>query len=175
MANEDKQEGHGKGYVVLKQKRTLREVLEVATSFEKVAHEFYSDLIDKVGGDIRYLVEDLAAEELQHYHLFLDLLEDPNVLAQIEQKIAIPKADEKFTYYTHLPELDENPDDLSILQYALGREDAAMNQYQQLANEAPDGPLKSVFQFLAYEEAEHKQDLEKIYTRLIKKNIEVKK
>ncbi|MBF0265080.1 MAG: hypothetical protein HQL46_07390, partial [Gammaproteobacteria bacterium] len=45
--------------------------------------------------------------------------------------------------------------------------DSAMKQYQELADNAPDGPLKSVFQFLAYEETEHKKELEKKYYELI--------
>ncbi len=103
-------EGHGQGYIILQQKRTLKEVLEIATSFEKTAHEFYSELIPKVSDNIRYLIEDLAAEELQHYHLFLDLLEDPSVLSQIEQKIAIPKEEKHYTSYVNMPELGDNPD-----------------------------------------------------------------
>lgn len=161
-------EGHGQGYVVLKQKRTLKEVLEIATSFEKTAHEFYSQLIPKVSDDIRYLLEDLAAEELQHYHLFLDLMEDPSVLTQIEQKIAIPKEEKQYMEYVYTPELGDNPDEATVLHYAIGREDAALKQYQDLADNAPEGPLKSVFQFLAYEESEHRNDLEKIYQRIKK-------
>jgi len=168
MTEEECHEGQSQGYVILRQKRTLREVLEIATSFEKIAHEFYSRLIPKVDEKIRYLIEDLAAEELQHYHLFLDLMDDPNVLSQIEQKVAIPRDDKSYTEYVKMPELGDDPDEKTVLEYALGREDAAMRQYQELADNSPDGALKSVFQFLAYEEAEHRNDLEKVYQRLDK-------
>ena len=64
-------------------------------------------------------------------------------------------------------DLGDNPDDQAILQYAVAREDAAMKQYQDLADNAPEGQLKDTFQFLALEEAEHKLELEKKYYELI--------
>ena len=41
----------------LRGKTTLREILEVATSFEESARDFYTALIPKVSKRIRYLVE----------------------------------------------------------------------------------------------------------------------
>jgi len=167
IKNEQHQEGHGKGYVQLNSQKTLDEVLIVAASFEKVAYEFYTSLIPKVSKNIRYLVEELADEERQHYDLFKGLRDDQNVLEQLQEKIKLPKEDKNFVNYTHMPDLDKKIDDQSILQYALGREDAAMKQYQELAENTPDGSLKSVFQFLAYEETQHKRELEKKYYELI--------
>jgi len=161
------QEGHGEGFIQLNKQKTLEEVLLVAASFEKVAYEFYTSLIPKVSKNIRYLVEELADEELQHYDLFNGLRDDQNVLEQLQERIKIPKEDQNFLNYTHLPDLQDNIDDQSVLQYALGREDAAMKQYQELAENTPDGSLKSVFQFLAYEETQHKRELEKKYYELI--------
>ena len=54
-----------------------------------------------------------------------------------------------------------------MLQYALLRETAAMEQYTELAETAPDGPLKTAFKFLANEEAQHKEELEKIYYQVV--------
>ena len=164
---EQNQEGHSEAYQKLSRKKTLNEIFEVAISFEKIAHEFYSSLIPKVSKNIRYLVEELADEEKQHYDLFNDLKADPEVLAQLNEKIKIPIDDHKFSNYIHLPNLNDHIDDQTILQYALGREDAAMKQYQQLAESAPEGSLKSVFQFLAYEETQHKRELEKKYYQLV--------
>ena len=47
-------------------------------------------------------------------------------------------------------------DDQAVLQYALMREHVAMEQYQSLAETAPDGPIKDLFIFLANEETKHK-------------------
>lgn len=167
MENKQHQEGHGDSYKKLSSQKTLDEILKAAVSFEKVAHEFYSSLIPKVSKNIRYLVEELAAEEQQHYDLFNGLRDDPNVLAQLKEKIKTPAENYNFISYIHLPELSSKIDDQSILQYALSREDAAMKQYQELANSTPEGSLKSVFQFLAYEETQHKLELEKKYYELI--------
>ncbi|MBF0266669.1 MAG: rubrerythrin [Gammaproteobacteria bacterium] len=160
-------EGHGGGYQKLSEQKTLSEVLEVAVSFEKVAFDFYSSMVPKVSKNIRYLLEELAEEEEVHYNTFTGLKADPEVLKQLQEKIQTPVEDHKFSDYTHLPEFKEDFDDQAILQYALGREDSAMKQYQELADNSPDGPLKSVFQFLAYEETQHKKELEKKYYELI--------
>ncbi len=165
--SEHHQEGHSKGYETLKQQKTLEQVLEVAIAFEHSAKTFYQQLIPKVSKNIRYILEELAAEEEQHYALFQALKDDPDVLRQLQQKIAVPREDHKFSNYIQLPELTHPIDDQSILQYAMGREDAAMKQYQELADNTPDGALKSVFQFLAYEETEHKKELEKKYYEIV--------
>ena len=57
-------------YDQLKSKKTLKEILAVAIEFERTARDFYSDLIPKVSKNIRYLVEELAEEEQQHFNLF---------------------------------------------------------------------------------------------------------
>jgi len=79
--------------------------------------------------------------------------------AEIER----PASDRKFSDCVHLPDLGEAPDDQSVLQYALMREHAAMEQYRALALETPAGPLKDLFQYLANEETKHKNELEAVY------------
>ena len=56
-------EGHVSGYDRLKSKKTLQEILQVATEFERTARDFYSSLAPRVSKNIRYLVEELAEEE----------------------------------------------------------------------------------------------------------------
>jgi rubrerythrin len=63
----------------------------------------------------------------------------------------------------HLPNLGEQPDDQAVLQYAMGREHAAMQHYGELAETMPAGSIRDLFQFLASEETKHKLELEKIY------------
>ena len=46
----------------LKSKTTLKEILEVATEFERTARDFYANLAPKVRKNIRWLVEELAQE-----------------------------------------------------------------------------------------------------------------
>ena len=160
-------EGHGPAYERIRSKKTLAEILQVATEFEHKAQQFYTALVPKVRKHIRYLVEELAAEEKTHHELFQRLAEDPEVQQQIEARIQTPVEDHRFSDYIHLPELGENPDDQAILQYALGREDAAMKQYRELAQSTPEGPVRQLFEFLANEETEHKRELEKKYYELV--------
>ncbi|ATG46238.1 rubrerythrin [Celeribacter ethanolicus] len=146
---------------------TVREIMTTATQFEIVARDFYTALTPKVSKNFRWLVEELAEEEQGHVDLFTKLANDPKVSEVMSQKIDRPSADTKFSDCVHTPDLGEAPDDQAVLQYALWRENAAMEQYTELAETAPDGPLKDAFVFLAKEEAEHKAELEKIYDDLV--------
>jgi rubrerythrin len=147
----------------LRGKTTLREILEVATSFEASARDFYTALIPKVSKRIRYLVEELAAEEQQHYDLFGTLAQRADIAEQIKEEIQRTASDSKFSDCLHLPDLGDNPDDQAVLQYAMGREHAAMTHYGELAETTPAGPIRDLFQYLASEETKHKLELEKIY------------
>jgi len=57
-------------HALLRSKTSLQDILEVAMQFEQTARDFYTDLIPKVSKPIRYLVEELAAEEALHYQQF---------------------------------------------------------------------------------------------------------
>ncbi len=151
----------------LKDKTTVREIFETATQFEHVAHAFYESLIGKVSKNLRYLVEELAEEELGHVRIFTELAENPHVEKALAEEIARPVSDTQFSDCVMTPDLGENPDDQAVLQYAIFREDAAMKQYTELAETAPDGPLKDAFRTLAIEETKHKAELETIYNDLV--------
>jgi rubrerythrin len=147
----------------LRGKTSLKEILEVATHFEESARNFYTALIPKVSKRIRYLVEELAAEEQEHYDLFSALSQRPDIAEQVTVEIQRTAADSKFSDCLHLPDLGENPDDQAVLQYAMGREHAAMSHYGELAESSPPGLIKDLFTYLASEETKHKLELEKIY------------
>jgi rubrerythrin len=147
----------------LRGKTSLKEILDVATHFEETARDFYTALIPKVSKRIRYLVEELAAEEQEHYDLFSALAQRPDIATQVSEEIQRTAADSKFSDCLHLPDLGDNPDDQAVLQYAMGREHAAMSHYGELAESAPAGPIKDLFVYLASEETKHKLELEKVY------------
>ena len=163
----DEQEGHSGAYERIRSKKTLKEILEVATSFEKAARDFYASLVPKVSKNLRYLVEELAEEEQHHFDLFSKLAENPDIEAQIHDSIQTPVEDNRFSDYIQLPDLGDSPDDQTVLQYAIGREDAAMKQYRELADSTEPGPAHDLFEFLANEETEHKRELEKTYYELV--------
>lgn len=157
----------GEGYQELKGKTTLQEILHTASQFELTAFTFYDALKDKVGKNLRPLVDELVQEEQRHFTLFQELSKQPDVQAQIADKIRTPRNDHRFSDYIQLPRLEDFADDQSILQYALGREQAAMEQYSALAADTPSGAIQDLFLYLAQEELEHKQELEKRYYELV--------
>lgn len=155
------------GIDLLLGKTNLGEILAVATSFEASARDFYTDLIPKVSKRIRYLVEELAAEEQDHHTLFRNLAERNDLAKQIQAEVQRTANDSRFSDCIHLPELGDEPDDQAVLQYALGREHAAMLHYAELAETTPEGPIRDLFRYLASEETRHKLALEKLYYETI--------
>jgi rubrerythrin len=156
-------EGHSSSYEKLQSKKTLKEILAVAVEFEKTARDFYTALIPKVSKQIRYLVEELAEEEQRHYDLFKGLKARPDLEQQIAELVDIPASDQRFSDAILIPDMGENPDDQAVLQYALGREHAAMEQYRSLAESTSKGPIRELFVYLANEETLHKNQLERLY------------
>jgi rubrerythrin len=160
-------EGHSAAYERIRSQKTIEEILAVATSFEKAARDFYTTLIPKVSKNLRYLVEELASEEQGHFDLFTELAKNPDIREQVQQQIRTPVEDNRFSDYIQLPDLGEQPDDQAILQYALGREDAAMKQYRELADSTAPGAIHDLFEYLANEETKHKRELEKLYYEVV--------
>jgi rubrerythrin len=157
----------GKAHDRLKSLTTIEEVLAVATEFERTARDFYQALAPKVGKNIRYVVEDLAAEEQQHFDLFSGLAARPDIAEVLQTEIARPASDRKFSDCIQLPDLGERPDDQAVLQYAMTREHAAMEQYGALADATPPGALQDIFRYLANEETKHKNELEAVYYQIV--------
>ncbi len=150
-------------YQRLSQQQSLDEILETAMGFEQAARDFYTDLFDRVSKPLRGLVQTLADEEAEHYNLFMLLRERSDIQQYIGERIKTPASDQEFSDYTQLPELGDQPSDRQVLRYAMGREQAAMQQYTTLAREAPPGPIADLFQYLANEEQVLLKKLEKQY------------
>lgn len=161
------QDGQSSSYSQLQSKKSLAEILAMAIEFERSARDFYTGLIPRVSKQIRYLVEELAEEEQRHFDLFSELRARPDLEDQIQEMVETPASDGRFSDCIHLPELGEKPDDQAVLQYALGREHAAMEQYRSLAKSTTPGPIKELFSFLADEETQHKNELEKLYYEIV--------
>jgi rubrerythrin len=167
MSTENQRIHEGEGYQELKDKTTIGEILETSIAFEQTAFDFYSALKDKVSKNMRPFVQTLADEEKRHIALFQNLKQEEQVSSLIEKLIKTPPSDHRFSDYIQTPELSEFPDDQAILQYALGREQAAMEQYSALAEETPEGAIRDLFRYLSHEELMHKQELEKRYYELV--------
>ena len=146
---------------------TVEEVLETVAEFDREAHSFYVDLVPRVSKHIRYIVEDLARARLEQVRMMSDLAKSPDVQSHLNDAIRRPEADRRFSDAAHAPELDEAPDDQAVLQYALAREQIAIEEYAELAANTPPGPLHEVFAFLANEEVKHKTELEALYYQIV--------
>jgi len=164
---EEKKIEKGEDYKSLKEMVTIGEILETAIAFEQSAFNFYSTLKDKVSKRLRPLVQELANEEQSHLDLFQTLSKHPELENHIADLIEVPPSDHRFSDYILLPKPDDFRDEQAILQYALGREQVAMQQYDSLAKETPPGPIQDLFRFLANEELEHKKELEKWYYEIV--------
>jgi len=163
----DRKEEFEQAAARLRDMKTLEEILDTATSFEQSARDFYTALAPKVSKRIRWLVEELAEEEQEHYRLFSELSDKTRNSEALQISVATPQSDGKFTDCLHLPDLGETPDDQEVMLYALGREQAAMEQYRALAETTEPGDIHDLFEFLANEETKHKAELEKLYYELI--------
>jgi rubrerythrin len=160
-------EGQKSSYERIKSKTSLKEILEVACSFEESARDFYRDLTPKVSKNIRWLAEELAQEEQRHYDLLSGLASRQDLAEQVKAEVRVPATNTKFSDAVHLPDLGPKPDDQAVLQYAMGREHVAMEHYRSLAEGTEPGPIKDLFAFLANEETQHKAELEKLYYEVV--------
>ncbi|NCA68833.1 MAG: rubrerythrin [Sphingobacteriia bacterium] len=160
-------EGAVSSYEKIKSKTSLREILEVACSFEESARNFYTDLIPKVSKNVRWVVEELAAEEQDHFDMLTRLASREDIAEQIKSEVRTPPNDSRFSDCIQLPDLGPNPDDQSVLQYAMGREQIAMEHYRSLTEDTAPGPIHDLFQYLADEETKHKGELEKVYYEIV--------
>jgi len=152
---------------ILREMKSLAEILDTATAFEESARDFYTELAPRVSKRIRWLVEELAEEEKEHFRLFSELAASTRDSKSVDIRVETPQSDGKFTDCLHLPDLGESPDDQEVMLYALGREQAAMEQYRALADSTQPGEIHDLFEFLANEETKHKAELEKLYYELI--------
>ena len=160
-------EGATSGAERIKSRQTVAEVLTAACSFEATARDFYTQLIPQVSERMHDIVAELAAEEQRHHDLLSELAARADIAERIQDMVDTPASQGRFIDATHFPDLTPYPDDQALLQYAIGREALALEQYQALAQQAPEGPIKDTFDFLAKEEAQHKADLERLYAELI--------
>jgi rubrerythrin len=139
---------------------TIDQALETAMAFEHSAHRLYISLAATLRAELRPLLEELAAEELEHYRLLSELARDEQCAALVSSKITAPTSTDRFATYVNLPRLPTDPLDDDILEYARDRERVAFEHYAHLAELAPDGPVRDLFRFLRDEERKHEQQLE---------------
>ena len=145
----------------------LDQLLEVAIQFERAAAAFYRQQLDRVSKPLRWLLQSLVEEEQQHEEKLQALRDDATLERALQQRIEQPVIDPRFSDALQPPLVDEMVDDQAILQYALGREQLAQEQYRKLAEITEAGAVQELFQWLADEELQHKGYLERRYYELV--------
>jgi rubrerythrin len=138
---------------------SVAEVIATAMQFELNAFRLYRGLADGVRPELRPLVEELAAEELEHHRLLSTLAEDPELAARLTERIRRPATADQFGAFVNLPHLPSDPLDDDVLAYAQDRERIACEHYAHLADVAPEGAVRALFRFLSAEEQKHEQKL----------------
>jgi rubrerythrin len=136
--------------------RSADEILNFAIEREEEAFKFYTDLSNNVKSThMRQLFSDFAHEELGHKARLM-ALKKSGTLVPAHKKIP----DLKIADY--LVEIEPQPvmEYQDALRLAMQREKAAFRLYTDLAIVAEDDTVRSLFLFLAQEEAKHKLHFE---------------
>jgi rubrerythrin len=135
------------------------EVIDYAISREKEAVQFYEGLSDLVEfKERKRFILDLKRMEEKH----IDILE--NVRAKGASGVTVPKVRNlKLSSTVVQPEPSENMSYQDILITGMKKEEASMELYSSLAENADDAEMKTVFQKLTGEENKHKNFFETLY------------
>ncbi len=141
-------------------------IIDFAVAREQEAVTFYNELKQKAAFEAqKEMLQELEDMEKGHIVVF----ENIRTKGVKEEDVKTVK-DLKISDYLIAPDKDQKnltyPD---IILLAMKKEEAAYNLYLKLADEVSDTGLKTVFQKLASEEANHKLRFEKIYDEEILK------
>jgi rubrerythrin len=143
------------------QKMSMEEVLNQAIHREKIAHSFYTNLIniveDKVSKDTLLY---MANEELKHKE-FLEKYKSGELGGRsLNLKMVV---DGKVLEALGPPEITERLEHKDIFLVAAEREKGSHEFYAKLAALQPEGELKRLLLKLAQEELAHKEKAEYLY------------
>ena len=145
----------------------LKHILETAIDFENGSYNFYSELKMKVKNKaLHSILDELAQSEIGHRDKLESLLGkmeldgEEKAFRKIEVK---DKEDMKIADYLRPISIDENSTFQDILIAAMKREERAYKFYLNMLSYTTGEEGKKIIEFLAGEEKDHKNILEKIY------------
>lgn len=145
---------------------TLEEVIQLAVEREVEARDLYLGLLEQVQDDVvQGLLRELAAQEEGHRRRLEALFVSGTLTRQLA---AGPRPVQDLHLTDHLVEtpLDENADVQQVLIVAGKREAGSHALYTALAGAAVDAEIANLFDYLAAQELEHKQRVERLYEDL---------
>ncbi len=145
---------------------SLEEVIQLAIEREIEARELYLRAVALVQDEqARDLLRELAAQEEGHRRRLEALLAS----GTLETRLAVGRRPVEDLHVTdHLQEvpLDEHADVQQVLIVAGKRESGSHALYRALAGVARDAEIANLFDYLAAQELEHKQRVERMYEDL---------
>ena len=136
--------------------RSADEILDFAMEREEEAFTFYTDLSNSVkSAHMRGLFSDFAHEELGHKAKLLAVQKNKTLVPAQKKIMDLKIAD-------YIVDIEPKPgmEYQDALRLAMQREKAAFKLYTDLAAAAEDDAVRSLFLYLAQEEAKHKLHFE---------------
>jgi len=138
---------------------TYHDILDQAIQAEIEAARFYQDVSQKTADDfLKDLFLGLSQEEKRHRQI----LETFRNNASLEIHFA-NVSDFKVSETVEMPELSIEMKPAEAIALAMKKEEAAMQQYRQMADSCNDDAQKKVFLELAAMERGHKAKMEKAF------------
>jgi len=145
---------------------SLREILDLAIRFEDAAHRVYTVLADRLGAEMRPLLLDLAAEELQHREMLEALAGRDDIEEMMSRPIPPLPTTAEFAGYIRFPDIGEDATEDDILAYAESREQIAQEHYAYLAELTSPGPVRALLVLLRDEERRHQAAVQTRWSRI---------
>jgi rubrerythrin len=112
----------------------------------------------------RMVLEDLAAEELEHMHVLQKALVGETIALHDKGESTGPSMN--LTYFLAQKPLDPNSSPQDVMVYAIHDEKGAVDFYRQMATQCAGAPMEKVFSKLHQEESIHLSRLEETYEKL---------
>lgn len=144
----------------------LKAILEMAISFEKESYTFYNGLKERIKNRaLSGILDELATSEIAHRtkleHLLSNYEEQgEKMLGTLEPRDV---EDLKLSEFMLPMKLDGDSSFQDVLIAAMQREGRANEFYVKMLRLAKSEESRNLFEFLAQEEMEHKNIIEKIY------------
>jgi rubrerythrin len=145
---------------------TMEQVIRLAMEREEAARELYLQVLPMVDdAQAQDLLRELAAQEEGHRRRLEAFLTSGKLAAQLAA-VRRPVEDLHITDYLQEFPLDERADVQQVLIVAGKRETGSHTLYSALAGNTTDPEVANLFDFLATQELEHKQRIERLYEDL---------
>lgn len=144
----------------------LQDILEQAINFEKEAYDFYTTALGLVESEqAKTILRELADEEASHQAKLTEI-RDSGLTWAAPIDNPEDRVDLKIGEHLMPAQLDETSDFQDALMVAIKREQASYDFYTSMAQiVCPES--QQVFQFLADEEAKHKNNVQEIYDQIV--------